>query len=150
LGKIGVDGLLHHIQTHDQTTASDANEGKVVFALQDAATRQQFERLLSDLGVVPDYRLNRSLLVLDSIRFLQAVRSQHPIDEAEWKESLQRDCPHLAQAIGKTGDVKGQLLSLLKQGATAAAARFFGDMGAEVSKELVVLAFHALRDGKWK
>lgn len=51
----------------------DAQKGQLVFSVESLAQGMQVEGYLDKLGVIPDYRNNRCLIVIDLVRLVSSL-----------------------------------------------------------------------------
>jgi hypothetical protein len=120
-----LERLLEWMALNNQTTEEDTERGLAVFAALDAGERLAVELSFSRLGVVPDYRLNRSLLVINLSALLMAAARLSGVQPheilrtvagrmknlnlalADAKTPVQRLVPHALKALR---EISGALL----------------------------------------
>lgn len=57
--------ITNSLRENNQTGYDDAQKGQVVFAVPDPVKRIQIESFFEDIGLIPDYKANSRLLVVD-------------------------------------------------------------------------------------
>jgi len=57
--------IIVWLKEHNQTGYDDAQKGRIAFAVPDPVKRMQIESFFEDIGLIPDYKANSRLLVVD-------------------------------------------------------------------------------------
>lgn len=80
--------LIDWMQNSNQTTKLDDDKGCAVFAINDPSEKFNIENLLSKIGLVPDYKNNRNLLVLDIQKIIVQISNTTKFDPVEFLKSF--------------------------------------------------------------
>ena len=111
--------FIEWAKTNNQTTELDSQHKRVVFSVKSVATAMSVEAYLDELGLVPNYKNNRRLLVIDLSQLAYVITHSVSADPVELLASLESDVSRhkrlLEDCEGSQEKVLDQLLEAIRE-----------------------------------
>jgi hypothetical protein len=112
VSSMGFEEFVDWAKNNNQTGYDDAQKGILTFSLQSLEQGMQVEGFLDFIGLVPDYRNNRRLLVIDLSRLVAALAQKNQQTASELLLQLEEDEQRREELSAQT---KGSEKKLLQQ-----------------------------------
>lgn len=140
-----VGELVEELRRADRTSADDLAKGQWTFAVPDVRQRMQIEMALARLELVPDYRNNRALLVLDGDQLLLAISRATERHERDLLLAVYKRQQTLAAALHAAAGAQTHLMRALGKVAIGLADKVGTPQITEGILELITLGLNAVR-----
>ncbi|POQ98368.1 hypothetical protein AU468_13515 [Alkalispirochaeta sphaeroplastigenens] len=132
-------------RSNSQTTVDDNKKSQVTFAVASLAEAMQVEAYFDELGLVPDYKNNRRLLVLDLSRLVRALAQISRTAPVELIDTQQWDARERQEALEAAQGSSQTLLSMALQAVREQADQHIGTATVEFALTLIQTARRRMR-----
>lgn len=112
---------------NNQTGYDDAQKGILTFSVQSLEQGMRVEGFLESIGVVPDYRNNRRLLVIDLSRLVAALARESQQSASELLLQLEADEQRREEYKAQAGGSEKKLLQLFLNALREQAGKHIGE-----------------------